>query len=122
MKEKKKSISPRFLQVFLVLHLSLLVSSLSGVCSKMAANQEILSLRFCFWFGMVLVLMFVYAIVWQQVLKRMPLTVAFANKPVTLIWGFIWGSLIFQERITWNMILGGAVIFVGIFLVVSSDE
>lgn len=112
----------RFLPVFMILHLSLLISSLSGACSKMAANQELLSLKFCFWFGMVLVLMFAYAIVWQQVLKRMPLTVAFANKPVTLIWGFIWGGLIFGEKITWNMILGGAVIFLGIYLVVSSDE
>ena len=108
--------------VLVLLHISLLCSSLSGVCSKFAAQQEFLSLKFIFWYGLVLLIMFGYAIVWQQILKRMPLTVAYANKPVGLIWGMLWGALIFKERITWNMILGAGIIFVGICLVVTADE
>ena len=107
--------------LFLVLHLSLLVSSLSGICSKMAAHQDSFT-GFIFWYGGVLVIMGVYAVVWQQILKKMPLTVAYANKPVSLIWGMIWGSLIFHEKITWNMVLGAAVIFAGIWMVVTADE
>ena len=122
MKKEKYHFSAKMVPGVLVLHLALVISSLSGVCSKMAARQEFLSWGFVFWFGMVLALMFVYAVIWQQVLKRLPLTVAFANRPVTLVWSFLWGSLLFQETITWNMVLGGAVIFVGIYLVVSSDE
>ena len=110
------------LPLLILLHGSLLFSSLSGVCSKMAARQPLLSGPFFFWYGLVLVIMFGDALVWQQVLKRMPLTVAYANRPVSLIWGMLWGSLIFQERITWNMILGAGVIAVGICLVVTSDE
>ena len=108
---------------FLLLHISLLFSSLSGVCSKMASRytDHILSISFLFWFGLVFVIMFGYAIIWQQILKRMPLTVAYANKPVTLIWGIIWGSLIFGEKITWNMIVGAAMIFAGIYLVTSEN-
>ncbi len=64
----------------------------------------------------------IYAIAWQQILKRLPLTVAYANKPVSLIWGMIWGSMLFREKITWNMILGAGIIFVGIYLVVTADE
>ena len=52
----------------------------------------------------------------------MPLTVAYANKPVSLIWGMVWGTLIFKEGITWKMILGAVIIFAGICLVVSEDE
>ena len=109
---------------FLLLHISLLFSSLSGVCSKMASGftENVFSVSFLFWFGMVFVIMFGYAVIWQHILKRMPLTVAYANKPVGLIWGMIWGSLIFGERITWRMIAGAAVIFAGIYLVVTSDE
>lgn len=121
MKSKEKS-SKQLLLIFLALHSSLLLSSLSGVCSKMAANQPFLSFEFCLYFGLVLVIMFVYAIVWQQILKRMPLTVAYANRPVTLIWAMVWGTLIFKERITWNMILGAGIIFLGIYLVVSEHE
>ena len=109
-------------KLFLLLHISLLFSSLSGVCSKMAENQEFLSIPFFFYYGLVLVIMFGYAIAWQQILKRMPLTVAYANKPVSLIWGMVWGTLIFKEGITWKMILGAVIIFAGICLVVSEDE
>lgn len=107
-----------------LLHVSLLFSSLSGVCSKMASGymDRIFSVPFLFWFGLVFVIMFGYAIVWQQVLKRMPLTIAYANKPVTLIWGIVWGYLIFGEEITWNMFLGAAVIFAGIYLVTSEGR
>ena len=72
--------------------------------------------------GWCFVIMFAYAIIWQQILKRMPLTVAYANKPVTLIWGIIWGALIFGEKITVNMLIGAAVIFAGIYLVTGETE
>ena len=85
---------------FLLLHISLLFSSLSGVCSKKASGytDHIFSLPFIFWFGLVFVIMFGYAIIWQQILKRMPLTVAYANRPVTLIWGIVWGCLLYTSQ------------------------
>lgn len=109
--------------IYLLLHIGLLFSSLSGVCSKMASRYtgNIFSIPFVFWFGLVFVIMFGYAVIWQQILKRMPLTVAYANKPVTLVWGIVWGSLIFGEKITWNMLIGAAIIFAGIYLVTSED-
>ena len=106
-------------KVFLALQLSLLFSSLSVVASKMAAKQPSLSLPFS---GLVLLIMVGYAFVWQQILHYLPLTFAYANKGVSLVWGMIWGALFFQEKITWNMILGAVVIFFGIYLVVTSDE
>ena len=83
---------------------------------------NIFSIEFIFWFGLVFVIMFGYAIIWQQILKRMPLTVAYANRPVTLRWGIIWGALIFGEKVTWNMIAGAAIIFAGIYLVTGEDR
>ena len=107
--------------VYAVLHLSLILSSLSGVCSKMAGRQESTG-GFLFWYGGVLVIMALYAVIWQQILKYLPLTQAYANKPVGLIWGMIWGRLFFGETITLKMILGSAVIFAGVLLVVTGDE
>ena len=53
---------------FLLLHISLLFSSLSGVCSKKASGytDHIFSLPVIVWFGLVCVIMFGYAIIWQQ--------------------------------------------------------
>lgn len=107
--------------VFIILHLSLFFSSLSGVASKAAAKSPFLSWDFFFFYGLVLFIMFAYALIWQQILKHTPLTMAYANKPVSLLWGMIWGSLFFNEKIDLNMILGSLIIFAGIYLVVTSD-
>jgi drug/metabolite transporter (DMT)-like permease len=99
----------------------MLVYSLSAVCAKMAALSEPFSLPFFAWYAGVLALLGIYAVVWQQVIKRMPLTTAFANKGVTVVWGFLWGALLFGESIDLKMILGAAVVFCGILLVVHAD-
>ena len=64
----------------------------------------------------------VYAFFWQQILKKMSLTVAMANKSVTVIWGIVYGWLFFRETITFNNLLGAVVIIVGIWIVVSADK
>lgn len=109
------------LWIFLALHISLMVSSVGGICSKKAANERFFSPRWFLFYGLVLLIMLGYAIVWQQLLKYLPLSVAYANKPVGLAWGMIWGALVFHETITWKMLAGAAIIFAGIYLVVTAD-
>ena len=110
------------LKIIFILHIVLMVYSFCGVCSKKAAGEEFLSFRFCMYYGIMILIMGLYAVVWQQVLKRLPLTTAYANKPIGLIWGMLWGSLVFHEKITIKMLVGAAVIFIGIYMVVTSDE
>lgn len=107
---------------YLYLHIMLMIFSLGEVCSKLAAGQEFLSFSFFLFYGLLLVSLAMYALCWQQFLKVMPLTTAYANKSVIIIWGMIWGALIFHEKITWNMILGAVVIMVGMYLMVCEDE
>ena len=107
---------------FVQLHILLFLFSLGSVCSKIAGQAEFLSMKFIVFYGLVLVILFGYALVWQQILKKLPLVTAYANKAVTVIWGLLWGTIIFKEQITiWN-ILGAAIIIFGIYMVVSSDE
>jgi len=107
---------------YLLLHLLLLLFSLGGVCSKLAARYEVFSLQFFLLYGLVLLNLAFYAIMWQQVLKRMPLVTAYANKAVTVVWGLLWGTLFFGEAITPKKLAGAAIIIAGIVLVVKSDE
>lgn len=104
-----------------MLHGIVLLYSLSGVCSKTAAGYPFLSGGFIGWYAGALFLLFIYALVWQQVLKRLPLTTAFANKGVTIIWGILWGALLFGEQISLTMVIGAALVFTGIIMVVSAD-
>jgi hypothetical protein len=70
----------------------------------------------------VLVLLGVYAIGWQQVIKRMPLSSAYANRAVTVIWGLFWGVVLFGESITPGKIIGALLIVAGIALYAHIDR
>ena len=104
-----------------ILHILLAVYSLTGVASKFAAGEEFLSYKFIFYYGLSLLGLFIYAFAWQQIIKRMPLITAYANKGATVIWGIIWGYLIFSEQITVKKIIGALIILCGIVFIVTAD-
>lgn len=107
---------------YVYLHLLLFLFSLCGVFSKLAATNEFLSFKFCIFYGISILILGIYAILWQQILKKFSLTTAFFNKAVTIIWGMLWGVIFFKEVITSNMILGTIVVLIGVGLVVSDYE
>ena len=117
--QNKKSSNVKY---YIALHVLLMVYSISGVCSKFASGEQFLSFRFCLFYGGIIFLLGIYAIVWQQILKHIPLTTAFCNKAVGIIWGIIWGFLIFKEQVKWNMIVGAIIVIFGVILVVRADE
>ena len=110
------------LRWFIILHISLVINSLAGVASKMAGRSTFLSMRFFVFYGLVLLITFVFALVWQQVLAHMTLTFAFTNKPITVIYSLIWGAFFFGEKITLRMVIGALVILAGIVIGVSGHE
>lgn len=93
--------------------------SLGSVFSKFASKESFFTPKFIFFYSIVLAILFTYAVFWQQLLKKLPLTTAFANKSATVIWGMIWGILIFKEEIRITMIIGSVFILYGIYLVVN---
>lgn len=103
-------------KIYILLHLLLMVYSLSGVCSKKAAGTGFLSFEFIIYYGTVIFLLGVYAICWQQIIKRLPLTTAYSNKAITLVWGIIWGVIFFNESVTIGKIVGAAIVIVGVVL------
>ena len=108
-------------KALVALHLLLMLYSVSNVLSKLAAGEAFLSLRFCVYYGGVIALLGVYAIVWQQIIKHLPLTLAFANKAVTVVWGLVWGVLFLNETITPGKLAGGALVVAGVVLFVLAD-
>ena len=109
-------------RTIILLHLLLLIYSLLGICSKLAAQEIFLSFRFCCYYFIVILNLGIYAICWQQIIKKLPLVAAFANKAITVVWGVLWGLIFFQEKITINKIIGALIIIVGIILVVTEVE
>ena len=96
--------------------------AMADVLSKFAAQKDFLSMPFLLLYGGVLFILVVYALLWQQVLKSIPLITAYVNKAVTIIWGLIFGIALFNEQITLLKIAGIALVITGVILVVKEDE
>lgn len=111
----------KHLKILLALHLLLMVYSMSGICSKLASRAPFLSFQFCLYYAAIIGLLGLYAIGWQQIIKRLPLTTAFSNKAVTVVWGIIWGAAFFQEPITVKKVVGAALIIAGVVLYARAD-
>lgn len=103
-------------KLYLTLHLFLMIYSTAGIISKLAAGEEFLSPRFLVLYGIEILILAFYAIGWQQFIKRMPLSVAYANKAVTVIWGCVWGVLIFREHLTIGKVAGALLVLGGVAL------
>ena len=105
-----------------LLHLLLAVYSFVGVLGKKAAMCHLFSLGFIIYYSGLILLLFFYAICWQQLIKRLPLSVAYANKAVMIIWGMMWGKMFFEESIIFRQIIGSIIVIFGIILYANSDK
>ncbi|MBQ3445117.1 transporter, partial [Candidatus Saccharibacteria bacterium] len=98
------------------------ILSISTICAKFAAGQEFMSFGFIAFYGGVILALGLYALIWQQVLKKIPLTNAFVNKSASLIWSLIWGVTLFGEIVSINMLIGIIIVFIGVILVVTGNS
>jgi len=101
---------------FFFMHAAFLVYCIYPLLGKIATRYSLFSLPFIALYCVVFAVLFVYAVLWQQVLKKIPLSTAIANKSVTIIWGMIFGLLFFNEKISLKMIIGAILILSGIFV------
>lgn len=107
---------------FLGLHAILILYSIGGICSKKAATETFFNANFFFYYILLLLILAVYAFAWQQIIKVLPLSMAFANKSITVIWSLVWGVLLFNEKITFEKLLGISFIVIGIVLFTYEDK
>ena len=58
----------------------------------------------------------IYAVLWQQVIKRFDISIAYANKAMVLLWGLLWSVVIFHEKITFRKALGVLIVIAGVVI------
>lgn len=110
------------IKTMLLLHVLLVVYTANSILSKKASNEPMLSIKWCVFYAGVIFVLGIYAIGWQQIIKRLPLTTAYANKAVTVVWGIVWGTLIFKETVTIGKIIGALLIVAGVVLFALADK
>lgn len=106
----------------LLLQLVFFIYSINSVVAKLASGQESMSLNFILLYGLEIVILGIYAILWQQIIKKFELSIAYANKAVVLIFAMIWGALLFKEQITLPKLAGILLVIVGIIILNSGKE
>ena len=91
-----------------------------GICTKMASLQEAFSWQYLLWFGGAVAIIGIYAVLWQQILRRIELSTAYLFKGTTLIFTMFFAALLFGEAITIPNIIGSVIIITGITLLARS--
>lgn len=110
------------IKTVLGLHAMIAMGSFAGVFTKLAAQNEFLSPGFCFFYAMMVLVLFLYALGWQQVIKKIPLSTAYSAKSVSVIWGLVFGVLLFGEKIVPNKLIGVLLIVPGTLLYFKADK
>ncbi len=118
MKMKKKIT----LRDILILQGVVMIFSLSGVMAKFASGEAFLSMRFILFYGLEIMALGIYAILWQQVIKRTELSVAYANRAMAVVWSAVWALVIFHDSVTVKNLVGIAFVVVGTVLINSETE
>lgn len=104
----------------IVLQAVVVVYTLSSVVAKLATGRELFSLSFFLFYGLEIVILGIYAILWQQMIKRFELSVAYANRAMALLWSALWAVILFHENLSVKQILGIVLVITGT-VVVNTD-
>ncbi len=91
--------------------------SLSSVLMKFASLQNPLFNKLLFYFFS-LATLGLFAILWQKLLKNNKLSTVYVFKSTTIIWGMIFGAILFQEQITIKMIIGSIITALGVAIII----
>ena len=100
----------------LLLQSAVVVYSLSTVAANLASKYEFLTGGYILFFGLEFLILAAYALIWQQMIKRFQLSIAYANKSMTLMWSMLWNFIIFSQGITPFKVVGVVLVVVGVII------
>lgn len=84
--------------------------------TKYASQYEFMSSRYILGLCGAIGVMGIYAVCWQQILRRIDLSTAYMFKGTSLIFVMLLAFAIFGEQITLHNIIGACIIIAGIVL------
>lgn len=101
---------------------AVIVYSLSTVAGKLASEHPFLSFKYILYFGLEFVILAIYALIWQQIIKKFQISIASANKAVSLLWSMFWNFLLFSTGITPWKVVGVLLVIVGVVIMNFGSE
>lgn len=119
MKDKRR------IGVFIILQLMNILYSLDSVLIKVVSmkwqKEGLLAMQTLVLLVIAISILAGYALLWQKILSKVDLTVAYMCKGMIVFWGMLWAFLLFGEYISAFNILGTFLIFIGTYLVTANE-
>ena len=113
------------IRIFIILQLMNILYSLNSVLVKFVSmkweNIGLFALPTLLLLLAAIAILGIYAILWQKILTKVDLTVAYMCKGMIIFWGMLWAFLFFKEQITLFNLLGTGLIFSGTYLVTMNE-
>lgn len=106
----------------LILQFAVMIYSINTVVAKFVSNEVFGSPKFLMLYFLEFCVLGIYAIFWQQLIKRFELSIAYANKAMTLLWSLLWSIVIFHEGVTLPKIAGVILVIIGTIVINGGDS
>lgn len=109
------------IRIIIIMQIMNIIFSLNNVLVKCASGSwkeyGLFAWRTVLLITFAVIILAGYAVLWQMILKRVELSVAYLNKGLLVFWGLLWAYFIFSEQITIMNIVGTIIIFIGTLMV-----
>ena len=103
----------------LFLTFAVAVYSSAAFFSKLASGFVFLSLPYICCLGGVIIVLGIYAVLWQMALKRAPLNKAYLFRSLGVVFGLAIAYFAFHESISWQNLLGASIVLCGLLILLS---
>lgn len=107
----------QWIKNILMLQAVVVIYTLSSVVAKLATGKELFSFSFFLFYGLEIAILGGYAILWQQMIKRFDLSIAYANRAMALLWSALWAVLLFREGLGPKQVAGIVLVILGTVIV-----
>ena len=94
-----------------------LIYSIALLFAKYASIYTILDYQLYIFYILELIVLLIYAILWQRALKYNKLNIAYLFKSSTILYSTLFGIILFDEVLTIFNIIAITFIFIGIYMV-----
>ena len=105
----------------MILQIIIIIYTVSSVMAKLASGSETMG-KLVLFLGLDFFFLGVYAIFWQQMIKIFPLSVAYANRAVALLWSAVWAKIIFKEAVSVRQIVAIVIVILGMIIINTEKE
>ncbi|MCI7789464.1 MAG: EamA family transporter [Lachnospiraceae bacterium] len=105
------------LKNIILLQAIIIIYTVSSVMAKFASANKETPIKFFLFLGLEFAILAVYAVLWQQMIKRFDLSVAYANRSMAILWSMIWAVIFFHDKITLRNVLGVLLVLLGTIVV-----